>query len=279
MPRNVFRSPAFTLIELLVVISIIALLVAILLPALAAARGTARAIQCSAAMRQVGQAWMTFASEHNDRGPGWADAPGASTDHTYTSWLNHFVWGHEITTWPEDMEPIQKLNSWVDSTGPHYNLNRPSNLACTEIGAAAGRRYARPWVYNWDAGGGSQWPHFQQTPKTAGPFGEIMYNHPFDPTAHAVLGARLSDIRGSSDTFLVLESDHSNDGVSYSAVEADAVAEIPPGQTSTTPITGRGHYMFRHPGMTMYTLMADGHVNRVGADPEEFRSERFDLRK
>ncbi len=268
------RRRGFTLIELLVAISIIALLVAILLPALSAARGTARAIQCASEMRQVGQAWHQFATEHDDRGPGWAETFGVSSDHTYTSWLNHFIWGHRVTTWPEDMEPIQKFNTWVEDG---FNFGRrPGSIACTEIASRDGRQWARPWVYNWDAGGGSQWPHFQQH-QSSGPYGEIVYNHPFDPEAHVVLGARLSDFRNASHTFLLIESDHGNDGISYSSTEQDAVEQIPGGRTSTTPITGRGHYMFRHPGLTMNVLLADGHVERLGAQRDNFTASRFRL--
>ncbi|QQE12862.1 prepilin-type N-terminal cleavage/methylation domain-containing protein [Planctomycetota bacterium] len=59
----------FTLIELLVVISIIGLLVGILLPALSAARDTAITLKCATQMKQLGQGFMTYTGDFNDRIP------------------------------------------------------------------------------------------------------------------------------------------------------------------------------------------------------------------
>jgi len=64
--HTICRQLGFTLIELLVVISIIGLLVALLLPALARANDSAKSVQSLAAMQQSMTAYNAYSTDHKD---------------------------------------------------------------------------------------------------------------------------------------------------------------------------------------------------------------------
>lgn len=110
--------PAFTLIELLVCISIIALLVAMLLPALSSARAAAQAVRCMSQQRQAGLAMHMLADDQKGILPLMA-YQGAGTS---TTWL-------EFVTGRVEMGNFLKNNNQL---GPSY-LESITAAACPSI--------------------------------------------------------------------------------------------------------------------------------------------------
>jgi prepilin-type N-terminal cleavage/methylation domain-containing protein len=79
-PRSVSARRGFTLIELLVVISIIAVLVSLISPAVQSAREAARRTQCLNNIRNLALAVQEFASGNNDKYPYLEDSPYDATN-------------------------------------------------------------------------------------------------------------------------------------------------------------------------------------------------------
>jgi prepilin-type processing-associated H-X9-DG protein len=135
------------LVELLVVIGIIAMLIAILLPALNRARKAARAAQCASNMRQIGQASLMYANDNKSRipnhsGPALAESvpagfntaqpvPGFSGWPWSNSALNYNDWSALCREW---MDAVAYQTGWrgQDANGVDLKLTYMGRFAANQ---------------------------------------------------------------------------------------------------------------------------------------------------
>jgi prepilin-type processing-associated H-X9-DG protein len=123
------------LIELLTVIAVIAVLAAILLPALSKASERARAIFCLNNTKQLGLAWQLYADEHDGRLP-----YNLGMDGTFRTNLN---WVNNVMTWdlsPDNTNPATITEASLGSyaSGATIIYRCPSDHALSAIQRAAG---------------------------------------------------------------------------------------------------------------------------------------------
>ncbi len=157
---------AFTLIELLVVVSIIAVLSALLLPAIGMVRSLAKVVTCGSQLRQINAAILTYAQDHEGRVPHLYS--GTETYHCVKSGTvtgfgllaEDYVGDHRIL-YCTDVEHRSKHDTSLPTSNPlEINARRNFRARLPEYTAAkvdSRCDFAFGWGYFPPAGQNSTW--------------------------------------------------------------------------------------------------------------------------
>ncbi len=235
------RSSAFTLIELLVVIAVIAILLALLVPALRRARDQAKDVVCQSHLRGVGVAILMYLDDNSQRMPDM---------YTYTSASNGHLW------WNDQGKLLKPTDSRAYWGVTYFDYVRDRKL----FGCPAFRSFLNILAQDLLYGGDHK----------------FIYTSAF--SANGWLSKeKITSISRSSE--VILAHDHMEPRMEHGnrAERSDMLFPSPSGVNLTHYREGKGRMnwyrgIFRHgvrrgddieTGGSLNTLWLDGHVSRI----------------
>jgi prepilin-type N-terminal cleavage/methylation domain-containing protein/prepilin-type processing-associated H-X9-DG protein len=191
----------FTLVELLVVIGIIALLLAILLPALGKAREHARAIKCASNERQIMVAILMYSGENKNKLPIFPTIPDQDMVSPYLAMVMESigVYSYQKGTLWTYVSPSQEARQTTFNCPTDESEFRPVLLGTS---TQTGPSYSRNFSYS---------------------FNSQVYGTK-DPKTNRPSGARITDIIHPAQKLLVCEEEAPNDG--YCVIATPSTADL-----------------------------------------------------